>query len=149
MSTTGTGKDDPLPVKDKSDAQAWAQQMTEHMAEGAGIRIDPATVRPLFTPCTGRNGETARDDRYVLMYSVHSTVPLAQHPEAVRKVRDMLTKEGLTIKNYRETLGGRPDTILDAEHPSDYFLSVSSTAGGEDRLLLRVITPCLLPPPAP
>ncbi|MFJ1708773.1 hypothetical protein [Kitasatospora sp. NPDC088346] len=149
MSTTGPGKDDPLPVKARSEAEAWARQLTEHLAGSAGIRIDPATVRPFFSPCTGRNGEHAPDDRYFLMYSAHSAVPLARHPEVVRQVRAVLQREGLTITGYRELLDGRPDTILDAEHPSDYTVTVESTAGGADHLLLRVTTPCLLPPPAP
>ncbi|MFE3106850.1 hypothetical protein [Kitasatospora indigofera] len=148
MSAPGTGKDDPLPVKDKKDAQAWAQQMTEHMAQSAGLQIDPASIRPLFTGCVGRNGESAPDDRYTLKYSVKSTVPLDQHPEAVRKIRDMAQKEGLTITGYRESADGKPEAFVNAEHPSDYSLT-ASTSGGQDRMYLSVITPCLVPPASP
>ncbi|MFE2915408.1 hypothetical protein ACFXI0_17140 [Kitasatospora indigofera] len=148
MSAPGTGKDDPLPVKDKKDAQAWAEQMTEHTARSAGLQIDPASIKPLFTGCVGRNGESAPDDRYTLMYSVKSSVPLDQHPEAVRKIRDMAQQEGLTITSYRETADGKPEAFVNAEHPSDYSLT-ASTSGGQDRMYLSVITPCLLPPASP
>ncbi|MET9182987.1 hypothetical protein ABZX88_32990 [Kitasatospora aureofaciens] len=139
-------RSDTPPVKSKDDAQTWAQQITEHMARTAGIETDPSTISALFTPCTGKNGETASDDRYILMYSVKSSVPRAQHPEVVRKVRDMLTGEGLTVQGYRETVDGKPDALVDAFHPSSRYLATAETSGSGDRMYLRVITPCLLPP---
>ena len=152
MSDPGTGKDDPLPVKDKKDAEAWARQMTEHMAQTAGIKIDPASIKPLFSGCTGRNGESAPDDRYILMYSVKSNVPKAQHPEVVRKIRDMLKTEGLTITTYQETVDGKVDGETDAyvngDHPTAYSLT-ASTSGNGDRMYLRVTSPCLMPPATP
>ncbi|MDH6704405.1 hypothetical protein P3T27_001108 [Kitasatospora sp. MAA19] len=147
-STAPTDRNDTPPVKSKADAQAWAQQITEHMARTAGIEIDPATVDALFTPCTGRNGETATDDRYILMYSVKSSVPRAQHPEVVRKVRDMLVGEGLTVNGYRESVDGRPDALVDAFHPSSRYSATAETSGRGDRVYLGITTPCLLPPPA-
>nr|BEK70287.1 hypothetical protein KPHV_75140 [Kitasatospora purpeofusca] len=145
-SAAQSDRNEPLPVKSKTDAQAWAQQITEHMARTGGIEPDPATVDALFTPCTGKNGETASDDRYILMYSVRSSVPRARHPEAVRKIRDMLISEGLTQKGYREDVDGKPDALVDAFHPSSRYSVTASTAGTGDRMYLRVITPCLLPP---
>lgn len=145
-SSPGPDRSDMPPVKSKTDAQAWAQQITEHMARTAGIEIDPTTVGALFTPCTGRNGETASDDRYILMYSVKSTVPRAQHPEAVRKIRDMLTGEGLTVTGYRETVDDKPDALVDAYHPGSRYSATASTSGHGDRMYLGITTPCLLPP---
>ncbi|MFI6153585.1 hypothetical protein ACIBCA_12895 [Kitasatospora sp. NPDC051170] len=145
-STHPADRSDTPPVKSKADAQTWAQQITEHMARTAGIEIDPTTVDALFTPCTGRNGETASDDRYVLMYSVKSSVPRAQHPEAVRKVRDMLVGEGLTVEGYRESVDGKPDALVDAVHPDSRYTATAETSGSGDRMYLGVITPCLLPP---
>ncbi|MCX4755991.1 hypothetical protein [Kitasatospora purpeofusca] len=133
-------------MKSKTDAQAWAQQITEHMARTGGIEPDPASVEALFTPCTGKNGETASDNRYILIYSVDSHVPRARHPEVVRKIRDMLVGEGLTEKGYREDVDGKPDALVDAFHPSSRYTATASTAGTGDRMYLRVITPCLLPP---
>ncbi|RKT18203.1 hypothetical protein BX285_2621 [Streptomyces sp. 1114.5] len=147
-SSTPTDRNDTPPVKSKADAQTWAQQITEHMARTAGIEIDPTTVDALFTPCTGRNGETATDDRYILMYSVKSSVPRAQHPEAVRKVRDMLVGEGLTVEGYREFVDGKPDALVDAVHPNSRYTATAETSGSGDRMYLGIITPCLLPPPA-
>ncbi|WP_405007859.1 hypothetical protein OHV13_30710 [Kitasatospora purpeofusca] len=145
-SSAHSDRSDPIPVKSKTDAQTWAQQITEHMARTGGIEPDPASVDALFTPCTGKNGETASDDRYILMYSVKSSVPRDRHPEAVRKIRDMLTGEGLTVKGYREDVDGKPDALVDAFHPSSRYTATASTAGTGDRMYLRVITPCLLPP---
>lgn len=139
-------RNDTPPVKSKADAQAWAQQITEHMARTAGIETDPATIDAFFSPCTGRNGETASDDRYILMYSVKSQVPRAQHPEAVRKIRDMLAGEGLTVKGYRESVDGKPDALVDAFHPNSRYSATASTSGSADRMYLRITTPCLLPP---
>ncbi|MFD7415820.1 hypothetical protein [Kitasatospora purpeofusca] len=139
-------RSDPLPVKSKTDAKIWAQQITEHMARTGGIEPDPETVEALFTPCTGMNGETASDDRYILIYSVDSHVPRARHPEAVRKIRDMLIGEGLKEEGYREDVDGKPDALVDAFHPSSRYTATASTAGTGDLMYLRVITPCLLPP---
>ncbi|MER6300421.1 hypothetical protein ABT247_12725 [Kitasatospora sp. NPDC001539] len=147
-STAPTDRNAMPPVKSKADAQAWARQITEHMARTAGIEIDPTTIDAFFSPCTGRNGETASDDRYILMYTVKSSVPRAQHPEAVRKVRDMLVGEGLDVTGYRESVDGKPDALVDAFHPNSRYSATASTSGGEDRMYLSVITPCLLPPPA-
>lgn len=149
-SSAGEGKNDPLPVKSRADAKVWAQQLTEDMARSADFQIDPVTVDAFFSPCLGRNGETAPDDRYILIYGARGTVPVAQHPEAVRRIRAMLEKEGLTIEGYRETVNGVPDAIMHARHPtSHYHLSVDSVAHGGDRMALIVITPCLMPPSSP
>lgn len=149
MSPDGTGKSDLLPVKSKADAQSWAQQITEHMAQVSGVQINQEPARPFFSPCTGRNGESAPDDRYTLMYAVHRTVARAQHPEVVRRIRAMLKDEGLTIKSYRETLDGQPEALLYASHPESRYFVEASTAGGDDRMVLSVTTPCLMPPGAP
>ncbi|KJS60882.1 hypothetical protein [Streptomyces rubellomurinus] len=145
----GTGKDDPLPVKSRQETLDWAKQLTEHLAQSAGIRINAEPADPVFTSCVGRNGESAPDDRYQLIYGVHSTVPDAQHDDVVRKVRDRLTAEGLTITEYQESHGAEPDATVSARHPSSrYVVDVASTAG-HDRMVLSVTTPCLMPPSAP
>ncbi|MFJ2776549.1 hypothetical protein [Kitasatospora sp. NPDC087315] len=147
MSNPDTGKDAPLPVKSREDAQSWARQLTEHLAQAAGIQINDEPVRPVFTSCVGKNGELAPDDRFNLGYAVHSNVPNAQHNEAIRKIRDLLKNEGLKIIDYRETAGGQPSATVVARHPSsNYLVDVSSTAGN-DRMVLGVDTPCLKPPP--
>ncbi len=146
-SPAGEGKDDPLPVKSHTDDEAWTQQLTEHVARSADSQIDPATVDPFFSPCMGKNGETAPDDRYILIHGANATVPVAQHPEAVRRIRAMPEKEGLTIEGHRKTVDGVPDAVMHA--PGRYPLSVDSVAHGEDRMALIVITPCLVPPASP
>ncbi|MFI9329338.1 hypothetical protein ACIGZJ_17560 [Kitasatospora sp. NPDC052868] len=149
MANPSTGKDAPLPVKSRDDALAWARQITDHLAQIAGIQINAEPVDPLFSPCVGRNGESAPDDRYTLIYAVHSYVPNTQHNDVVRKVRDLLTNEGLKISSYQETPAAQPSSTVIARHPeSRYVVDVSSTAG-DNRMVLGVTTPCLKPPSAP
>ncbi|MFG3056223.1 hypothetical protein ACGFZP_35435 [Kitasatospora sp. NPDC048239] len=141
------GKDDPLPVKSREEAEDWARQFVAHLAQVAGIKINDEPVQPFFTSCVGRNGEVAPDARFTLAYAVHSNVPNAQHNEVVRKVRDLLTSEGLKITDYREMPDHSPESLVFARHPvSNYHVDVSSTAG-DDRMALGVNTPCLMPPP--
>ncbi|MFE7490119.1 hypothetical protein [Kitasatospora sp. NPDC057541] len=101
MANDNTGKDAPLPAKSRDDALTWARQITEHVAHAAGIQINAEPVEPLFSPCVGRNGESAPDDRFTLAYAVHSYVPNARHNDVVRAVRDVLTTEGLKISEYQ------------------------------------------------
>ncbi|MFB7949911.1 hypothetical protein ACFC6L_33965 [Kitasatospora phosalacinea] len=137
---------EPLPVMAKSDAQAWAQQMTEYMAQSADVTLTADTVKPFFSNCEGKNGEVADDGRYTLAYHVASTVPLAEHPDAVRKIKTALEKDGFTITSYRETVNDQPDALLYAKHNEGrYFIDVS-TGGGTDRLTFTVNTRCLMPP---
>ncbi|MFD4661396.1 hypothetical protein ACFWP2_37950 [Kitasatospora sp. NPDC058444] len=147
MSTPGPN--DPIPVKARQDAQAWAQHMTEYMAQTAGTALDPASVEPVFSNCVGKHDEVRDDGRYKLSYAVYSSAPLEQHPEAVRKVRTMLEQQGFKIDGYRETVDDKVNTILDAsQESSQYLVTVSTTKGG--LLLFLVKTPCLMPPtPSP
>ncbi|MFD9593984.1 hypothetical protein ACFWA9_14655 [Kitasatospora sp. NPDC059973] len=146
MANPSTGKDAPLPVKSREDALAWARQITDHLAQGAGIQINAEPADPVFTSCVGRKGESAPDDRFTLSYAVHSYVPNTQHNDVVRKVRDLLTSEGLKISTYQETPATQPNSVVTARHPeSSYVVDVSSTAG-DNRMVLGVTTPCLKPP---
>ncbi|MFJ6140565.1 hypothetical protein [Kitasatospora sp. NPDC092286] len=143
------GKDAALPVKTREEALDWARQLTEHLAQTAGIQINNEPADPVFTSCVGKNGESAPDDRFTLSYAVHSTVPNAQHNDVVHKVRDLLTSEGLKISTYQETPADQPNSIVTARHPdSRYVVDVSSTAGN-NRMVLGITTPCLKPPTAP
>ncbi|MFF7586444.1 hypothetical protein ACFZCK_03000 [Kitasatospora purpeofusca] len=64
----------------------------------------------------------------------------------VRKVRDVLTGEGLKISAYQETPATQPNSTVTARHPgSRYVVDVSSTAG-DNRMVLGITTPCLKPP---
>ncbi|WP_149030278.1 hypothetical protein [Kitasatospora sp. MBT66] len=101
-------------------------------------------------PRRGRSrSESAPDDRYTLFYAVHSHVPDAQHNDVARKVRDLLTTEGLKISAYQETPATEPNSTVTARHPgSRYIVDVSSTAG-DNRMVLGITTPCLKPPTGP
>ncbi|MFE2728406.1 hypothetical protein [Kitasatospora sp. NPDC059327] len=149
MTNPSTGKDAPLPVKSRDDALTWVQQITEHLAQTAGIQINAEPADPVFTSCVGKNGESAPDDRFILSYAVHSDVANTQHNDVVRKVRDLLTSEGLKISTYQEAPTAQPNSIVTARHPeSRYVVDVSSTAG-DNRMVLGVTTPCLKPPTGP
>ncbi|GAB7188076.1 hypothetical protein ATKI12_7907 [Kitasatospora sp. Ki12] len=141
--------DAPVPVMARQDAQAWAQHMTEYMAQTAGVTLTPGTVDPSFDPCVGKNDEVAKDGRYTMSYAVYSPAPLDRHPEAVRKIRAMLEQQGFQIKGYRETANGKVAALLDAFQPSgSYLVSVESTVTKE-LLLFRINTRCLMPPATP
>ncbi|MFD9594530.1 hypothetical protein ACFWA9_17470 [Kitasatospora sp. NPDC059973] len=147
MSSPGTGKNDPLPVKSRQEALDWARQLMAHLAQTAGIQVNGEPEETRFTPCTGRNGESAPDDRFTLAYFVHSDVPAARHNEVVRSVRDLLKIEGLTVSGYRETSTAPANSTVTARHPeSRYVATVFST--GDARMALSVTTPCLMPPTA-
>ncbi|WP_395292197.1 hypothetical protein ACF9IK_00210 [Kitasatospora hibisci] len=149
MANSSNGKDAPLPVKSRDEALSWARQLTEHLAQVAGIQINDEHADPVFTSCVGKNGESAPDDRFTLSYAVHSTVPNARHNDVVHKLRDLLTNEGLKISTYQETAANQPNSIVTARHPeSRYVVDVSSTAG-DNRMVLGVTTPCLKPPTGP
>lgn len=143
MSTPGPN--DPLPVKARQDAQDWAQHMIGYMARTAGAALDAGSAEPKFSNCVGKNDEVLNDGRYKLSYVAYSSVPLDQHPDAVRKVRAMLEQQGFKIDGYRETTNDKLDTVLDASQESSrYMVTVETTTGG--LLLFRVRTPCLMPP---
>ncbi|MFI6845649.1 hypothetical protein [Kitasatospora sp. NPDC050467] len=148
MANSNTDKDAPLPVKSRDEALTWARQLTEHLAQTAGIQINDEPADPVFTSCVGKNGESAPDNRYTLSYAIHSDVPNAQHNDVVHKVKNLLTHEGLKISTYQETHAAEPNSIVTARHPeSRYVVDVSSTAG-DDRMVVGVTTPCLMPPTA-
>ncbi len=133
----------------KADAQAWAQKMTEYMAQAAGVTLSKDSINPFFSNCEGKNGEVVEDGRYTLAYHVASTVPVAEHPDAVRKLKPVLEQDGFTVTSYRETVNGRPEALLYAKHKEGrYFINVS-TGGGTDRLTFTINTRCLMPPSAP
>ncbi|MFJ9951243.1 hypothetical protein [Kitasatospora sp. NPDC091207] len=147
MSSPGTGKNDPLPVKSRQETLDWARQLMGHLAQKADIRINGEPEEAGFSPCVGRNGESAPDDRYTLLYFVHSDVPGARHNDVVRTVRDLLKNEGMVISSYHETSTTPPNSTVTARHPeSRYVATVFST--GDTRMALSVTTPCLLPPSA-
>ncbi|WP_431676449.1 hypothetical protein [Kitasatospora sp. KL5] len=146
MSTPG--RNDPLPVMAKADARAWAQHMTESLAQSAGVTLTPTTAKPFFGNCVGKHDEVADDGRYTLSYAVDSTVPLQHHPEAVKKIRAALERQKFSIDGYRETWEGRPSALLDAADTDGRYLVSVETGGGTDRLLFRVNTRCLMPPSA-
>ncbi|MFJ9459222.1 hypothetical protein ACIRST_29560 [Kitasatospora sp. NPDC101447] len=154
MSSPGNGKydgkDDPLPVKSQQEALDWARQIIAHVAQTTGARINAEPEIYGFNPCVGRNGEKAPDDRYTLDYGVHADVPDDQQNDVLRKVRDLLTGEGLKVTEYQEIPAGdppaQPAAAFSARHPdSQYVVDVDST-GGHNRMSLAVRTPCLLPP---
>ncbi|QKW23965.1 hypothetical protein HUT16_37150 [Kitasatospora sp. NA04385] len=139
---------EPLPVMAKADAQAWAQQMTEYMAQSAGITLDTDSVTPFFSNCEGKNGEVAADGRYTLAYDVTSTLSRPQQVDAIRKIKAGLEKDGFTVTSYRETWQEQPNVLLYAKHDEGrYFIDVSSGVA-TDRLTFSVATRCLMPPSA-
>ncbi|MFD8784532.1 hypothetical protein [Kitasatospora sp. NPDC059599] len=95
--------------------------------------------------------EHASDGRCTLFHAVHADVPDDQQNDVLRKVRDLLTGEGLKVTEYRENSADSPSAqpiaAFSARHPSSrYVVDVDSTKG-HNRISLAVRTPCLIPPP--
>ncbi|MGW4896946.1 hypothetical protein ACWEQL_32515 [Kitasatospora sp. NPDC004240] len=134
-------------MKSRAETKAWAEQFVAHLVQVAGVRINDERVMAEFFPCVGRNGEAAPDDRYLYKYAVHADVPNAQHPDAVRRVRDTLKNEGLTIVEYRETPDGAPNSLVQAQHPESRYVAEATSTAGDGRMAFSISTPCLKPPP--
>ncbi|MFD6227910.1 hypothetical protein ACFWFZ_13660 [Streptomyces sp. NPDC060232] len=142
------GVNDPLPRMSKDKAQAWAQHWVESMARTTRSEIIPGTPEANFHPCTGKNGETADDGRFMLMFNARTKLPRDRYVEATRALRDELTKQGFEIAGYQEGPGQERGAYgLQASHPRDKQY-VSASDVGDDVWSLSVDTPCLLPPDA-
>ncbi len=142
------GVNDPLPRMSKDKAQAWAQHWVESMARTTKSEIIAGTPEANFHNCTGKNGETADDGRFMLMFNARATLPRDRYVEAARALKDELTKQGFEIVGYQEGPGQERGAYgLQATHPKDKQY-VSAGDVGDDVWSLSVDTPCLLPPDA-
>ncbi|MFI6153574.1 hypothetical protein ACIBCA_12840 [Kitasatospora sp. NPDC051170] len=142
----GAGPDDPLPVKSREEALSWAKRTTDYLAQLVGTTIRPEGARTSYRDCVGKEGEMRDDGRFVMSYAGYAPFPLEQHPEAARKVRAELEKEGFEIAGYREKVdSGRIDVIVDAYQKSSRYLMTLETMQSGD-LMFRINTPCLMPP---
>lgn len=143
----GAGPDDPLPVKSREEALSWAKNTTDYMAQLVGTAIRPEGALTQYQDCVGKKGEIRDDGRFILSYAGYAPFPLEQHPEAARKVRAELEKQGgFEIKGYREKLdSGKIDVIVDAfQKSSRYLLTLETMKSGD--LMFAITTPCLMPP---
>lgn len=142
------GVNDPLPRMSKEKAQAWAQHWVESMARTTKAEIIPATAKANFTSCTGKNGETADDSRFTLMFNARAKLPRARYSEAARALKSELEAQGFKVVGYQEGPGQERGTYgVQARHPKDkHYVSAGDVA--DDQWSLSVDTPCLLPPDA-
>ncbi|MER6201748.1 hypothetical protein ABT234_30815 [Streptomyces sp. NPDC001586] len=143
-----SGANDALPRMSREKAETWAQHWVGSMTRTTKSEIIPGTPKANFTNCTGKNGETADDGRFTLMYNARAKLPRAQYAEAMRALRDELKAQGFEIVGYDEGPGQERGAYgVQAKHPQDkQYISVGDVA--EDTLTLSIDTPCLLPPDA-
>ncbi|MFF3839469.1 hypothetical protein [Streptomyces sp. NPDC001930] len=130
----------------REKAEAWARHWTESMARTAEADIVGESADASFHPCNGKNGETADDGRFTLMYDVRAKVPKERHASAVRAITDELRKQGFEIvgslADPKAESGGY---LVQAQHPKDrQFVSAGDVT--DELITLTVDTPCLLPP---
>ncbi|WP_240138999.1 hypothetical protein [Streptomyces sp. MUM 178J] len=132
----------------KEKAEAWAQHWVESMARTTKSEIIPNTSKANFTNCTGKNGETAEDGRFTLMFNARAKLPRSQYTKAVKALRNELETQGFKIVGYEEGPGQERGAYgVQASHPKDrQYVSAGDVA--EDQWSLSVDTPCLLPPDA-
>ncbi|MFD7979040.1 hypothetical protein [Streptomyces sp. NPDC059071] len=140
------GKNDPLPRMSKEKAQAWAKHWVESMARTAKAEIVPHTHQANFTPCLGRNGESAGDGRFTLAYDVRAKLPKAEQSAGIRAITAELEAQGFRIVGSRtDASAERGRYLVQAEHPKDRQY-VSAGDVSDELITLNVNTPCLLPP---
>ncbi|MCK7623284.1 hypothetical protein MUU72_09275 [Streptomyces sp. RS10V-4] len=141
---TDSGKNDPLPVKSREQAERSARTLIDSLARQYGLQVDGTTVRREFFECFGKNHEHASDGRFDLSYSVRAHLPGEEHGKALRPMRKRLEAEGYRIlSGYREDPS---QALMDAKGGSDnFFVSVESYLPPTD-LVFSVRTPCFLPP---
>ncbi|MFG2714712.1 hypothetical protein ACGFX2_29785 [Streptomyces goshikiensis] len=142
------GVNDALPRMSREKAEAWARHWAESMARTTASEIVPDSAKENFSHCTGKNGETAGDGRFTLMFNVRATLPRARYVEAVRALKGELEARGFEIVGYQEGPGQERGAYgVQARHPKDrQYVSAGDVA--EDQWSLSVDTPCLLPPDA-
>ncbi|GAA3393750.1 hypothetical protein GCM10017752_36070 [Streptomyces roseoviridis] len=139
------GKNDPLPRMSKAEAEAWAEHWTESMARTAEAEIIPADRQANFHDCSGKNGESADDGRFVLMYDARAKLPRARQAAGIRAIKAELEKRGFEIVGYRSDPTMDPANLVDAKQPKERFF-VSAGDLDDELITLIVHTPCLLPP---
>nr|WP_202447171.1 hypothetical protein [Streptomyces sp. SID5468] len=136
----------------RQDALDWARRFTEEAAGAAGLELEPGSPDSLFGPCFGKHGETSTDERFQLMYSAYSPLPVEHHTAAVDKIRAALEREGYTITGYRPYGGPRVSAIVEATAPDNRFTVSVESAGKPPapptKLSFGVDTTCLIPPTA-
>ncbi|MFH8981010.1 hypothetical protein [Streptomyces varsoviensis] len=152
MSEAGEkGKNDPLPRMSKEHAQDWARDFTKRLAKVIGKPVNSRQPDVSFLGCTGKNGEEATDDRYVMMYSAWVTIPPEQHNEAAKKLRKTLVDQGYTITTERTYKPPKQSMILEARPAKEgFFIGIESakTNGGYQEIAIGINSPCMIPPGA-
>ncbi|RSO29975.1 hypothetical protein DMH15_26465 [Streptomyces sp. WAC 06725] len=140
------GKNDPLPVKSRGQAEHLVRSLVDSLAGEYDLKVDGKTVHAEFRHCYGENGESASDGRFDLTYAVRASVPEAEHGKAIRAMRKKLEAEGFKVSGYREDKTKKPWALLDADGGKD-DLSVSvESYMPPTQLVFSVSTPCFLPP---
>ncbi|MEU9125732.1 hypothetical protein AB0C96_38950 [Streptomyces sp. NPDC048506] len=138
-----SGKNDPLPVKSKDNAEQLVRGLVESLAGQYSLKVDDSSVNKDFRDCFGKNHEHASDGRFDLTYSVRAKLPGDKHGEALRVMRKKLESSGYKISGYREDAS---DALMDAKGGHDnLFVSVESYQPPTE-LVFSVNTPCFLPP---
>lgn len=140
------GKNDPLPVKSREQAEHLVRNLVDLLAGEYELKVDGKSVDKEFRDCYGKGGESANDGRFDLTYAVRATLPEAEHGKAIRAMRKRLEAGGYEISGYREDKSKKPWALMDAKGGEDnLFVSVESYMP-PTQLVFSVTTPCFLPP---
>ncbi|MFG2291186.1 hypothetical protein ACGFOU_34560 [Streptomyces sp. NPDC048595] len=137
------GKNDPLPVQSRDNAEQLARRLAETLAGQYSLKVDGSTVNKEFRDCFGKDHEHASDGRFDLTYSVRAKLPGDEHGKALRAMRKKLEASHYKISGYRED---KSDALMDAKGGHDnLFISVESYMPATE-LVFSISTPCFLPP---
>ncbi|MEV0188074.1 hypothetical protein AB0I39_06000 [Kitasatospora purpeofusca] len=154
----------PQPVKSRDEAMARVTQVLEHLREAAVGERGPVSQTLGYYRCEGTDIAGATEP-YVLSSATSVVVPADGRVEVVRRLRDTLRGEGLSITGYKEPTttdspspganGPAAGTASGASFraastggpPGDHYL-VAVEERPDKGIMLMVSTDCLTPPDA-
>ncbi|MFJ8435330.1 hypothetical protein ACIQ9P_28945 [Kitasatospora sp. NPDC094019] len=155
----------PQPVKSRDEAMDRVTQVLEHLREAAVGQGGPVSQSLGYYRCEGPDiaGPT---EPYVLSSATSLDVPADGRVGIVRRLRDTLRGEGLSISGYQEpgatatpspgANGPAAGNVAGASFraastggpPGDHYL-VAVEERPDQGIMLMVSTACLTPPDAP
>ncbi|MFE3201144.1 hypothetical protein [Embleya sp. NPDC059237] len=139
--------DEPLRVKPLDDTRAIAERYARAVLDVIGAPVTPQGLSSKDGPCEGLDGSVSDADSYSLLHMYNVIVAPAHQVEALRRVRDAFTAQGVKvvqdeIYDIPESPGGKVSGVGEAD---GFRILVSSTAPPE-QITVWVTSPCFAKP---
>lgn len=138
-------KDTPLPTRPVADARRQVQTDADLILQAApGATVTLRTESP--TPCTGRNGEFADDDRFYIGGGFHLTVEPAAQLTTIATIQNALTTNGWEITDTGTYADGTRGTLT-ARNPATGTTTSLNTTMSRKGIAVSTNSPCYMPAP--